>query len=256
MASMASDLRLALDADHFARSAGLEGELDPWQRQVLDAVESKIILNCSRQSGKSTTAALLACRSSIYQPGSLILCVSPSLRQSGELFQEGACLLPRFAAEAGDQGGVGIAAGAGEHSRVISLPGSEKTTRGYSKASLIILDEASRIEDALISSLRPMMATARGGRFVVMSTPFGKRGFFHDRWHAKDPGWLKIEIPAERCPRIPADFLSEQERELGPLLYRQEYCCEFVDDAETLFSSEIVEKAFDAGIRPLFAAAA
>ena len=30
-------------------------------------------------------------------------------------------------------------------SRVVSLPGSERTTRGYSKAALIILDEAARI---------------------------------------------------------------------------------------------------------------
>jgi Terminase large subunit, T4likevirus-type, N-terminal len=256
MVGMAADLRLALDVDWFARCAGLEGELDPWQRQVLDAVEGKIILNCSRQSGKSTTAALLACRSAIYDPGSLILCVSPSLRQSGELFRKVLGYFHTLPVKPAIRAESALRLELANSSRVISLPGSEKTTRGYSKAGLIILDEASRIEDALISSLRPMMATARGGRFVVMSTPWGKRGFFYDRWHSDDPGWLKVEVSAERCPRIPAEFLREQERELGPLLYRQEYCCEFVDDAETLFASEIVEAAFDAGIRPLFAAVA
>ena len=127
------------------------------------------------------------------------------------------------------------------------MPGSERTTRGYSKANLIILDEASRIEDALISSLRPMMAVAKGARFVAMSTPWGRRGFFFERWQSPDPGWLKVEVTAEQCPRIPGEFLAEQERELGPLLYRQEYCCEFVDDAEALFSSELVEAAIDPG---------
>ena len=57
MSSMAADLRLALDVDHFARCAGLEGPLDPWQRRVLEGDERKILLNCSRQSGKSTMAA-------------------------------------------------------------------------------------------------------------------------------------------------------------------------------------------------------
>jgi hypothetical protein len=140
-------------------------------------------------------------------------------------------------------------------SRVVSLPGSEKTTRGYSRANLIILDEASRIEDALIGSLRPMMAVAKGARFVCMSTPWGRRGFFFDRWQASDPGWLKIEIPAERCVRIPLEFLEEQRRELGPLLFNQEYGCQFVDSAETLFASELVEAAIDPGVKPLFGVA-
>ena len=83
MVSLAGDLRLALDVDHFARVAGLEGDLDGWQRQVLDAPEHKILLNCSRQSGKSTVAALLAIRTAIFEPRSLVLLVSPSQRQSG-----------------------------------------------------------------------------------------------------------------------------------------------------------------------------
>ncbi len=250
--SMAADLRLALDLDHFARSAGLEGDLDSWQLRVLDAVESKVILNCSRQAGKSTVSALLAIRHALYSPASLTLLVSPSQRQSGELFRKALAnyhalpLKPPIRAESA------LRLELSNGSRIVSLPGSEKTTRGYSKASLIVLDEASRIEDGLISSLRPMMATARGARFVVMSTPWGRRGFFYERWHADDPGWLKIEIPATECPRIPAEFLSEQARELGPLLYDQEYLCRFVDSAETLFATALVERAFDPAIRPLF----
>jgi hypothetical protein len=89
-------------------------------------------------------------------------------------------------------------------------------------------------------------------RFVAMSTPWGRRGFFFERWRSADPGWLKVEIPATECPRISAEFLAEQERELGPLLYRQEYLCEFVDSAEALFATALVERAFDAAVRPLF----
>jgi hypothetical protein len=140
---------------------------------------------------------------------------------------------------------------------VISLPGSEKTTRGYSKANLIILDEAARIDAELITSLAPMQAVASAGRrrFVAMSTPAGRLGWFYDRWQASaaDRAWRRVLVSAmDDCPRITAEFLEEQRRELGPLLFDQEYLCRFVDSAETLFSAALVERAFDAGITPLF----
>jgi hypothetical protein len=83
-----TDLRLALDPDAFAEAARLDGELDDWQRSVLDAGENKLLLCCSRQSGKSTIAALLAARTAVLEPNSLVLCVSPSMRQSSELFRK------------------------------------------------------------------------------------------------------------------------------------------------------------------------
>jgi hypothetical protein len=139
-------------------------------------------------------------------------------------------------------------------SRVVSLPGSERTTRGYSKAALIILDEAARITDELIASLQPMQATSLAGRrrFVAMSTPYGRRGWFFDRWMSLDPGWFKVTVPAHECRRISPEFLAEQERGLGPLLFRQEFLCEFCDAAETLFATTLVERAFDPAIRTLF----
>ena len=213
--TMAGDLRLALDPDAFAAAAGLEGDLDPWQRQVLDAPERKLLLNCSRQAGKSTVAALLAVRTALFAPGSLTLLVSPSQRQSGELFRKTLAFFRALPIKPPVTSESALRLELLSGSRVVSLPGSERTTRGYSKARLIVLDEAARIDDGLISSLRPMLATSKGGRFIAMSTPWGRRGFFYDRWQADDPGWLKIEVPATDCSRIPAEFLTEQERELG-----------------------------------------
>ena len=47
-------------------------------------------------------------------------------------------------------------------SRIVALPGSERTTRGYAGARLVILDEAARIEDDLLAALRPTTATVDG----------------------------------------------------------------------------------------------
>jgi len=66
------------------RIAGLT--LDPWQRDVLLSTAPRLLLNATRQSGKSTAAALKAAWTVLQ--GGLAVVVSPSLRQSGFLFRK------------------------------------------------------------------------------------------------------------------------------------------------------------------------
>ena len=138
-------------------------------------------------------------------------------------------------------------------SRVISLPGSERTIRGFAGAKLIVLDEASRIDDALIVALRPMLATADGS-LLALSTPAGKRGWFHQSWVEGGEEWRRVKISGEQCPRLSQAFLDEELRELGPEMYRQEYELAFIDDAECVFPVELIERAFalGKGIRPIW----
>jgi hypothetical protein len=84
MVSLAGDLKLALDRVSFARALGLEP--DPWQEDLLRSTSDRVLLNCCRQSGKSTMSGLIALHRALYHPGSLILCLAPALRQSQELF--------------------------------------------------------------------------------------------------------------------------------------------------------------------------
>jgi phage FluMu gp28-like protein len=88
-------------------------------------------------------------------------------------------------------------------SRILSLPGTEKTVRGLSKVSMVIIDEAARVEDELIAAVRPMLAVSDfGGRLIALSTPFGKRGWFFEAWHNGGEDWTRVEVRAEDCPRI------------------------------------------------------
>src|SRR5207244_3774051 len=91
---------------------------------------------------------------------------------------------------------------------------------------LLIIDEAARVPDDLYRAVRPMLAVS-GGRMICLSTPYGKRGFFYDAWAQGGADWLRIEVPAERIPRIPPEFLEEERRAIGDSWYRQEYCCSF-----------------------------
>jgi hypothetical protein len=46
--------------------------------------------------------------------------------------------------------------------RVIALPKNEKTIRGCLGARLLVVDETSRVSDALYPAVRPMLAVSRG----------------------------------------------------------------------------------------------
>jgi len=157
--NLSLDLAMALDPSELARQTGLEP--DSWQAQALRSDVPRILLNCSRQSGKSTIAALLAVHATIYQPNSLVLLLSPSLRQSQELFKKAhdahAALTDPVAIEAESALRLKLTNG----SRILSLPGKEHTVRGYSGVRLLIVDEAARVPDDLYFAVRPMRVLRR-----------------------------------------------------------------------------------------------
>jgi hypothetical protein len=69
-----------------------------------------------------------------------------------------------------------------------------------------------------------MLAVSQG-RLVVLSTPFGQRGWFYDEWQGSGP-WQKVRVTWHDCPRI-TDFIAEDERALGRSWVAQEYECSF-----------------------------
>ena len=217
---MASPLIYALDPVCWSREE-LSFEPDPWQAEVLRCPGPRQMLNCSRQSGKSTTAGLLALHRAIFYPASLVLLVSPSLRQSGELFRKVTEHLHQLEKPPRLLEDNKLSLTLANRSRVVSLPGTEGTIRGYSGASLIIEDEASRVPDALYYSIRPMLAVS-GGRLILMSTPFGRRGHFFAEW-TEGGTWDRTEIPATKCPRISEEFLREERKSLGDFWFSQDW---------------------------------
>ena len=81
-----SAFALALDPARLLCARGLKP--DPWQRELLLANDRQVLLNCSRQSGKSTVVAALALHTLLFKPKALVLLLSPSLRQSVEIFRK------------------------------------------------------------------------------------------------------------------------------------------------------------------------
>ncbi len=262
---MRDALRLALDPALILRAQGLPP--DPWQEELLRCPHRQILLNCSRQAGKSTTLAALALHTALFRQGSLVLLLSPSLRQSLELFRK---VLDAYRALGRpmktlqeNQTQLELA----NRSRIVCLPGREGTVRSYSGVRLLILDEAARVPDDLYRAVRPMLAVSRG-QLVCLSTPFGQRGFFFDEWQNGGDAWHRVRIPWRDCPRITADFIERERRSLGPSWVSQEYECSFaslqglvypdfeakvaVDDAGLVSGKEV--GGIDWGFRNPFAA--
>jgi hypothetical protein len=205
----------------------------------------------SRQSGKSTVAAALALREALLNPPALVLLLSPTLRQSGELFRAKVLLLynalGRPVATVQESA---LTMELANGSRIVSLPGDEKTVRCYSGVRMLIIDEAARVDDGLYYSTRPMLAVSNGV-MVALSTPWGKRGWFFDEFTGNNR-WDRVKVAADTCPRISREFLEEERAALGDRWYRQEYEVEFVETVESVFGYDDIQAAAANDLPPLF----
>jgi Terminase large subunit, T4likevirus-type, N-terminal len=248
MVSLTEDLRLALDRVSFAKRLGLEP--DPWQEDLMRSTSDRVLLNCCRQSGKSTMTAIVALHRALYHTGSLILCLAPALRQSQELFGKVLDFYRDLDRPIPAQAGRRLSLELENGSRIVTLPGTDKTIRGFSGAALLIVDEASRVADELYFAVRPMLAVS-GGALMMLSTPYGKRGIYFEEW-TSGHSWERYEVKAEECPRIPATFLEEERDALPSWVYRQEYECSFEDTEDVVFTYEMVEQAVSNEVTPLF----
>jgi hypothetical protein len=250
MANLGADIAHALDPVAFAEDR-LGFRPDPWQKRALRSTSSRLALNCSRQSGKSTSTAVKAVHQAVYHPGSLTLLIAPSLRQSRELFSKATtfmrALQPLEELEEDNRLSCTLVSG----SRIVALPGDAKTIRGFSAPDLVIEDEAAWVTDELHAALRPMLAVS-GGQMILMSTPFGRRGHFFNIWDGGGPVWERISVPATECPRISPGFLDAERAETTEWRFRQEYMCEFVETEDQIFGFDLVRRAFDDAVEPLF----
>lgn len=253
----------AIDIEYHAQCLGWiphEGQLE-----ILDPYALRVLVCACRQYGKSTTTGIEVQHTARFVSNRLSLIISPSEKQSAETMGKVYDFLladPGTPALQGDNKFEKVLANG---SRVVALPGSERSVRGYSRPRLIILDEAARIFDETYKATRPMLSRAPDCKLVAVSTPFGKRGFFWEAWD-KSTHWKKILVRVawepkngRLVPAMPEDefrdywaqynvkafyspeefhsrrFLEEELDENGEEWFRQEYCCEFVDPSRAVF---------------------
>lgn len=245
---LVGNLIRAFDPVAFARD--MDFHPYDWQTEFLRSSDLKVIFNCCRQSGKSTITSIKTLHTSLFNEESLILLLSPSQRQSGELFKKIITFyhklknVPRLIEDSATK------CTFENGSRIISLPGKEGTIRGYSSADLVVVDEASRVDDDLIGSVTPMLGPKQG-KLILLSTPWGKRGYFYKVWEHRY-NWKKYKLTADKCSHLTKEFLDDEREEHGDFMFKQEYLCEFVDTEDQFFNSELIEKALSNEVQPIY----
>jgi hypothetical protein len=230
---------------------------DPWQARVLRSTARNLLACCGRQFGKSAVFGALASRTAIVQPGSLTLLLSASQRQSAEFFQKHVVQLmqklrwPVRPVRPPNVFSLELTNG----SRIIALPDNQEAVVGYSSVDLLLIDEATRVSDALYHYTSPMLAVSKG-RLAALSTPMGRRGWFFEEWESGGAAWERHMVTAapgdEGCPRISRAFLAEERRRKGDRLYEQEYEGRFLDAVDAYFPEDDIAAAAAAGGTPLF----
>jgi hypothetical protein len=222
---------------------------DPWQANVLRSRAHEIILLVTRQGGKSSISAIRGLHKAIYTPGSLVLLLAPAYRQSKELFRKIRAAYEALHSPVRLKIESSLEMEFINGSRIVALPGKEETIRGFSGVALLIVDEAARVSDNLYQSIRPMLAVS-GGEILLLSTPFGKRGFFFEVWNSGGASWQKTKVTAYDCPRISRAWLEQERNQIGDFWFEQEYLCEFKDDVSAVFRYEDIQNAMVDTIEP------
>jgi hypothetical protein len=229
----------------FAMSVGIEP--DPWQVEVLASEHQRKILCCGRQTGKSTVGAVLAVHKALTCAGSTVLVVAPGERQAKLLFSKAASLYRQagYPLPAHSERRTGLELSNG--SIIEALPAVERTTRGYS-VDLLVVDEAAAVPDQDYHGILPALIATQGEQ-VLLSTPRGKRGFFHEIWHGGPAAddWLRMMIRSDEVSRIRPEDLEGFRHTMPEQFFRQEFYCEWLDTEGGLFSYDDIEAALTLG---------
>lgn len=131
------------------------------------------------------------------------------------------------------------------------LPISEDgaNIRGFT-AHWIGLDEAEMVRDAAWAAINPMLATTKGGLWLI-GTPFGQNNKFYEwyslaerkkecnMWDGK-VHFSTYHFPSKVSPLIDDVFLEQEAERLPHMEYSQEYLGIFLETVGTLWSERLV----------------
>lgn len=217
---------------------------DAVQAEVLGLLDEDVVVNCTRQWGKSTLGAVVAVVRAWREPGSTVLVMGPTEGQAGELVEKAKEFAETLA------GGVRLPRDHSRkcsvvlpnRSRIVGLPPKPGNIRCYT-ASLLLVDEAAFVrDDRAYESVRPALAV-RNGQTWLLSTSGAMEGFFYRTWSGEGDGWKRVQVKAGDCPRLHPDFLAKERRDKTPEAYAREYECVFGSDEGAIFEEDLLERA-------------
>jgi hypothetical protein len=224
-----------------------EWKWDKWQQEVINH-EGNITLRTGRQVGKSEVVSAKAVQFALEHPGTTTLIIAASQRQSSLLFEKVRGIIDMKEMQGDklyDEKPTLTKIILNNGSRIYSLPTGRTGhfIRGFT-IDLLIADEAAYIPETVWLAVTPMLAVSqkiRGfGWTILLSTPYGKGGYFYDSF--TDKSFRSFHVSSEDCRRIPKDFLKKERARMTKAQYRQEYLGEFCDEWNQFFQTDLIKK--------------
>lgn len=234
----------------------------PYQREDVES-PARLRWNCwSRQTGKSFTKSLRRVLRGLLRRRNQVF-LSAGERQSRELMLKARqhCQALKVAADLVDTrhfaglhvrrmeirlpGGV----------RIIGLPANPETARGFTGD--VLLDEfAMHADDREIWGAMFPTLLRGDGELDVASTPRGCGNIFAELRDNPAFSHSTVTLPDAIAAGLPADEAAIRTALGDEQLYRQEFLCEFLDEAHALLPWQAIAACADASLRPAESVAA
>ncbi len=138
-------------------------------------------------------------------------------------------------------------------SQIKAVPTSDDAGRSEA-LSLLIVDEAAFVRnfDELWMGLYPTLST--GGRAIILSTPNGVGGQYHDLWikaESRENEFNPIKLMWDVHPERDDEWFDKETRNLTKKQIAQELLCDFAASGDTFLSSDDIEKIGASVRKPL-----
>ena len=199
-------------------------------------------------------AAVRGLYEAIMKPNQTVLILSPTQRQSNNLFRRMKYFLNKNARMPKNEK-IPIENTIVRETRtelefdngsmIIALPAKESgdNIRGY-VAHIIIIDEGGYIDDRVYTTIEPMFSTTEG-TLILLGSPNGRNNKFYKAFADPKESFSVHHYPSGVSPLISKEFLEKQRDILPDLHYRQEYGAEFVESAGVMFPLSLIDKCIN-----------
>lgn len=255
-------LKSAVDPVHFFKKYAkiqhpMKGKilfnLYPFQEDAIRVIRDNrfVIIGKSRQMGISTLTAGIALHSMIFQSDFKILVIATKQEVAKNLVQKVQIMwefLPSFLKQ-----GLSIVNNNklslvfSNGSEINAVSSSPDSARSHA-LSLLIFDEMAFCEssDEIWTSAQATLST--GGSAILLSTPNGRVGMFHDIWEKAEEGteefgikFVPIKLPWYLHPERDQNWRNQQDVLLGKRMAAQEFDVDFLTSGHTVIEHETLQ---------------